>query len=315
VTGGHEPEAHHRAHPHAHGAHGAPGAGARYLGRLTVAFVVIVAFFVVQVIVAIATGSLALLSDAGHMLTDALGLGLALAAIVVASRSRAERSRTFGLYRLEVLAALVNAILLVAVAVYVLVEAISRIGDDVNVPGVPVLVMGCVGLVVNLIVLLMLREGSRESMNVRGAYLEVFADSLGSLGVIVAAVVLIVFDWEPIDAIVGVAIGIFMVPRALRLAWDALRVLAQVAPAHVDVDALRADLGAIPGVIDVHDVHVWTLTSAMDVATAHVMVHNETDHHSVLDQARNLLRDEYGIDHATFQVEPEDHHGCEDIAW
>ena len=280
MTGGHEPPSHHQAHQHAHVT---PGAGARYLGRLTVAFVVILVFFVVQVIVAIATGSLALLSDAGHMLTDALGLGLALAAIVVASRSRQERSRTYGLYRLEVLAALVNAILLVGVAIYVLVEAINRIGDDPDVPGVPVLVMGCVGLVVNLVVLLMLREGSRESMNVRGAYLEVFADSLGSLGVVVAAVVLIAFDWEPIDAIIGVAIGLFMVPRALRLAWDALRVLAEVAPAHVDVDALRADLGAIPGVVDVHDVHVWTLTSAMDVATAHVMVRNETDHHSVLD--------------------------------
>jgi cobalt-zinc-cadmium efflux system protein len=307
VTGGHD-------HSHQH-AHVTPGAGARYLGRLAAAFVVILAFFVVQVIVAIATGSLALLSDAGHMLTDALGLGLALAAIAVAARSRQERSRTFGLYRLEVLAALVNAILLVGVAVYVLVEAIHRIGDDPDVPGVPVLVMGCVGLAVNLVVLLMLREGSRESMNVRGAYLEVFADSLGSLGVVVAAVVLLAFDWEPIDAIVGVAIGLFMVPRALRLAWDALRVLAQVAPAHVDVDALRADLEAIAGVVDVHDVHVWTLTSAMDVATAHVMVRNETDHHAVLDQARTLLRDTYGIDHATFQVEPEDHHGCEDIAW
>jgi cobalt-zinc-cadmium efflux system protein len=307
VTAGHD-------HSHQH-AHVTPGAGARYLGRLTVAFVVILVFFVVQVIVAIATGSLALLSDAGHMLTDALGLGLALAAIAVASRSRQERSRTYGLYRLEVLAALVNAILLVGVAVYVLVEAITRIGDDPDVPGVPVLVMGCVGLAVNLVVLLMLREGSRESMNVRGAYLEVFADSLGSLGVIVAAVVLLAFDWEPIDAIIGVAIGLFMVPRALRLAWDALRVLAEVAPAHVDVDALRADLGAIEGVVDVHDLHVWTLTSAMDVATAHVMVRNETDQHSVLDQARTLLREEYGIDHATFQVEPEDHHGCEDVAW
>jgi cobalt-zinc-cadmium efflux system protein len=307
VTAGHD-------HSHQH-AHVTPGAGARYLGRLTVAFVVILVFFVVQVIVAIATGSLALLSDAGHMLTDALGLGLALAAIAVASRSRQERSRTYGLYRLEVLAALVNAILLVGVAVYVLVEAITRIGDDPDVPGVPVLVMGCVGLAVNLVVLLMLREGSRESMNVRGAYLEVFADSLGSLGVIVAAVVLLAFGWEPIDAIIGVAIGLFMVPRALRLAWDALRVLAEVAPAHVDVDALRADLGAIEGVVDVHDLHVWTLTSAMDVATAHVMVRNETDQHSVLDQARTLLREEYGIDHATFQVEPEDHHGCEDVAW
>ena len=224
---------------------------------------VILVFFVVQVIVAIATGSLALLSDAGHMLTDALGLGLALAAIIVASRSRQERSRTYGLYRLEVLAALVNAILLVGVAMYVLVEAINRIGDDPDVPGVPVLVMGCVGLVVNLVVLLMLREGSRESMNVRGAYLEVFADSLGSLGVIVAAVVLLVFDWEPIDAIIGVAIGLFMVPR---------RVAARVGRA---AGARGGGAGArrrrraparprrrSQGVVDVHDLHVWTLTSA-----------------------------------------------------
>jgi cobalt-zinc-cadmium efflux system protein len=312
VTSGHDPHAHDQAHQHARVT---PGAGARYVGHLTFAFAAVVLFFVAQLIVALATGSLALLSDSGHMLTDALGLGLALAAIVIAARSRQERSRTYGLYRLEVLAALVNAILLVAVAVYVVVEAIHRIGDDPDVPGTPVLVMGCAGLAVNLIVLLTLREGARESMNVRGAYLEVFADSLGSIGVIVAAVVLLVFDWEPIDAIVGVAIGVFMVPRALRLAWDALRVLAQVAPAHVDVDALRADLSAITGVVDVHDVHVWTLTSAMDVATAHVMVGNETDHHAVLDQARTLLRETYGIDHATFQVEPEDHHGCEDVAW
>ena len=312
MTGGHDPDAHHRAHQHAHVT---PGTGARYLGQLTFAFVAVALFFVAQTIVALTTGSLALLSDAGHMLTDALGLGLALAAILVATRSRQQRGRTYGLYRLEVLAALVNAILLVAVAVYVLVEAISRIGDSADVPGRPVLIMGCAGLAVNLFVLLTLREGSRENMNVRGAYLEVFADSLGSLGVIVAAVVLLVFDWEPIDAIIGVAIGLFMVPRALRLAWDALRVLAQVAPAHVDVDALRADLESIAGVVDVHDVHVWTLTSAMDVATAHVMVHNDTDHHAVLDQARTLLREGYGIDHATLQVEPEDHHGCEDIAW
>jgi cobalt-zinc-cadmium efflux system protein len=291
------------------------GAGARYRGLLSVAFAIIVAFLVVQTVVAVVTGSLALLSDVGHMLTDALGLGLALAAIAVASRSRRDGGRTYGLYRLEVLAALVNAVLLVGVAVYVVVEALNRIGDDPDVPGTPVLVMGCVGLAVNLVVLLMLREGSRESMNVRGAYLEVFADSLGSFGVVVAAVVLLAFDWTPIDAIIGVAIGLFMVPRALRLAWDALRVLAEVAPAHVDVDALRTDLGAIPGVIDVHDLHAWTLTSAMDIATAHVMVSVGTDHHVVLDRARSLLREDYGIEHATFQVEPEDHRGCEDVAW
>jgi cobalt-zinc-cadmium efflux system protein len=302
-------------HGHSHGAPTAQGAGARYLGRLKIAFVAIALFFVAQVVVALGTGSLALLSDAGHMLTDTVGLGLALTAIIVAARAGRDGGRTFGLYRLEVLAALANAFLLVAVAVYVLVEAILRIGDHPDVPGVPVLVMGVVGLAVNLAVLLLLREGSRESMNVRGAYLEVFADGLGSLGVIVAAVVLIVFSWEPIDAIIGVAIGLFMVPRALRLAWDALRVLSQIAPAHVDVDALTADLSAVPGVVDVHDVHVWTLTSAMEVATAHLMVTTATDHHRVLDDARTLLRSRYGIEHATLQVEPEDHEGCEDVTW
>jgi cobalt-zinc-cadmium efflux system protein len=307
---------HERAHDHDHGHGRAPAiAGARYTRQLSVAFAVIVAFFVAQIVVAITAGSLALLSDAGHMLTDALGLGLALTAIVVASRSRRDGGRTYGLYRLEVLAALVNALLLIGVAGYVLVEALNRIGDDPDVPGTPVLVMGCIGLAVNLLVLVMLREGSRESMNVRGAYLEVLADSLGSLAVVVAAVVLLAFDWTPIDAIVGVAIGLFMVPRALRLAWDALRVLAEVAPAHVDVDALRSDLAAIPGVVDVHDLHVWTLTSAMDIATAHVMVTTETDHHVVLDRARVVLREEYGIEHATLQVEPDDHRGCEDVTW
>lgn len=306
---------HDHGHGHAHGGPSAHGAGARYRGRLQIAFVAIALFFVVQVVVAFATGSLALLSDAGHMLTDTVGLGLALTAIVVAGRAGRDRGRTYGLYRLEVLAALANAFLLVAVAAYVVIEAVLRLGDQPDVPGAPVLVMGCVGLAVNLGILLLLREGSRESMNVRGAYLEVFADSLGSLGVIVAALVLIAFAWEPIDAIVGVAIGVFMVPRALRLALDALRVLSQIAPEHVDVDGLTADLGAIPGVVDVHDVHVWTLTSAMDVATAHLMVTTTTDHHAVLDEARALLRSRYGIEHATLQVEPEDHRGCEELTW
>lgn len=315
MTHGHT---HGDGHVHRHGpAPGgpAPGAGVRYRGRLRIAFVAIAGLFVAQLVVALATGSLALLSDTGHMLTDTVGLGLALGAIEIAARSRPGGGRTFGLYRLEVLAALGNAFLLVGVALYVLVEALARIGSHPDVPGGPVLVMGGAGLAVNLGVLLLLRAGARQSMNVRGAYLEVLADSLGSLGVIVAALVLLAFEWAPIDAIVGVAIGLFMVPRALRLAWDALRVLSQIAPARVDVDALTADLTAIPGVVDVHDVHVWTLTSAMEVATAHVMVARETDHHAVLDRARALLRDVYGVEHATLQVEPDDHTGCEDVTW
>jgi cobalt-zinc-cadmium efflux system protein len=308
VTPAHDHADHHQHHHHL-------GAAAQHRGRLQVAFAAISCFFVAQVAVAVATGSLALLSDAGHMLTDIVGLALALAAIAVAGRSGRDRGRTYGLYRLEVLAALTNALLLVAVAVYVTVEAVARIGDRTDVPGPPVLVMGAIGLVVNVGVLVLLRAGSRDNLNVRGAYFEVLADTLGSVGVIVAAAVLLAWAWDPIDAIVGVAIGLFMVPRAARLAWDALRVLSQIAPAHVDVDALAGDLEAINGVVDVHDLHVWTLTSAMDVVTAHLMVATTADHHAVLDQARVLLRDRYGIEHATLQVEPDDHRGCEDVTW
>ncbi len=275
----------------------------------------IVAFLVVQVVVGLLTGSLALLSDAGHMATDALGLGMALAAIHAASRARTHPQRTFGLYRLEILAALVNAVLLFGVAGYVLVEAIGRIGDAPHVDSVPVLVVGVLGLLVNVTAFLLLRAGSRESLNVEGAYLEVVSDTLGSLGVIVAAVVWGITGWTWVDPLIGAAIGVFILPRAWRLGREALRVLVQAAPTGIDVAAIHDDLASIAGVVDVHDVHVWTLTSEMEVATAHLMVAADTGTHGVLDQARTMLADRYGIAHATLQVEPDDHRGCDDVAW
>jgi cobalt-zinc-cadmium efflux system protein len=277
--------------------------------------VLAVAFLVVEAGTAFLAGSLALLSDAAHLLTDAVGIGMALAAIRLADRAGGDRSRTFGLYRLEILAALANAMLLFVVTGYVVVEAILRIGSDTTVEAGPMLVVAVLGLVVNVVSVLLLRPGAGESLNVEGAYLDVVADSVASLGVIAAAAVIALTGWDPIDAIVAVAIAVWIVPRAWRLAGSALRILIQAAPAGFDVGRLQTDLAAVPGVVDVHDLHVWTLTSDMDVASAHLMVAVGTDPHGVLDQARDVLRERYDIAHATLQVEPDDHTGCAEVTW
>lgn len=311
---------HTNGHGHDHGT-GLARAGERHRGRLLGAFIVIFTFFVVEAIAGFATNSLALLSDAGHMLTDVIGIGMALAAIQLASRfgeagSSDRRSRhTFGLYRLEILAAFVNALLLFGVAIWVLIEAVRRLTDEAEVLGVPMLVVAVLGLLANLLAFALLREGSKESLNVEGAYLEVLADTVGSVGVIVAAILLEAFGWAWVDPVIGAAIGLWILPRTYRLGSRAVRVLLQAAPEHIDLDALEADLAAIGGVVDVHDLHVWTLTSEMEAASAHLMVRDGTDGHGVLDQARALLDDRYRISHATFQVEPESHDGCQHVTW
>lgn len=306
-------------HEHDHGT-GLARAGERHRGRLLAAFVVIFAFFVVEAVAGLLTNSLALLSDAGHMLTDVIGIGMALAAIQLASRFERRngdrRSRhTFGLYRLEILAAFVNALLLFGVAIWVLVEAVRRLTDEPEVLGVPMLVVAVLGLIANLVAFALLRAGSKESLNVEGAYLEVLADTVGSVGVIVAALLLEVFGWAWVDPVIGAAIGLWILPRTWRLGRRAVRILLQAAPDHVDLDALAGDLATIDGVVDVHDLHVWTLTSEMDAASAHLMVGDGADSHGVLDQARHLLGDDYGIAHATLQVEPDSHTGCHEVTW
>lgn len=290
-------------------------AGERHKGRLLAAFVILATFMVVEVVGALLSGSLALLSDAGHMLTDVLGLGMALAAIQLASRGSSRGHHTFGLYRVEILAALANAVLLCGVAVYVLIEAIGRIGQPPEVHTGLLLVVAGLGLAANLVAFALLREGAKESLNLHGAYLEVLADTVGSVAVIVGGVVIAVTDWRWVDPVLGVAIGLWILPRTWRLGARAVRILVQAAPPGVDLGALNADLAAVPGVVDVHDLHVWTLTSDMEVASAHLMVAVGTDAHGVLDQARVVLREHYGIDHATLQVEPDDHEGCAEVAW
>lgn len=306
----------HDGHDHAHGP-ALARAGERHRRPLTIAVALVGGFFVVEAAAGIVTGSLALLSDAAHMLTDVIGLGMALAAITIATRfaDRSAGHHTFGVYRLEILAAFVNALLLFGIAVWVLIEAARRLADEPDVDGVPMLVVATLGLLVNVVAYVLLREGSKESLNLEGAALEVLADTVGSVGVVVAGVLLEVFGWWWADPVVGAAVGIWILPRTWRLGRKAARILLQAAPDGFDLVGLRRDLAAIDGVVDVHDLHVWTLTSEMEAASAHLVAIDGTDHHSVLDQARDLLASRYGIEHGTFQVEPDSHRGCSDLAW
>lgn len=279
-------------------------AGAGHRARLWWAAGMLAAFMVVETVAALLTGSLALLSDAGHMFTDVLGIAMALAAIHAAGRAGTDSQRTFGLYRLEVLAALANAVLLTGVAVYVLIEAARRFTEPPEVPAGAMLVVATGGLLVNVVAFLLLRSGARESINVRGAYLEVVGDLLGSAGVIVAAAVIAVTGWSYADPLVAVVVALMILPRTFALGRSAVRILVQAAPAHLDVAVVRDRLAAVPGVCDVHDLHVWTLTSGMDVASAHLSLEPQAELGAVLATARDTLHAEFHIDHATLQVEP-----------
>jgi cobalt-zinc-cadmium efflux system protein len=287
--------------------------GSRYRGRLTWVFALVLVFMVVEIIAGLLTGSLALLSDAGHMATDAIGLGMALAAIIAADRAGTGSGRTFGLYRTEILAALANALLLFAVALYVVWEAVRRFSEPPEILSGQMLAVGVTGLAVNIVGWLLLRDGAAESVNVEGAVLEVIADLVGSIGVVIAAGTIAVTGWTVVDPIVGAAIGLFILPRAWRLGRRAVRILIQAAPDGFDLDQMHADLLAIDGVAGVHDMHVWTLTSGMPVATVHLVA--ATGPGAILEQAQALLKDSYGLAHATLQVEPANRAACTELTW
>jgi len=233
-----------------------------------------------------------------------LGLGMALAAVSLASRPTTSQ-RTFGLYRVEVLAALANGVLLFAVAGYVIYEAIQRFAEPPEVPGFPLLVVASVGLVINLISFRLLVSGSKESLNLKGAYLEVLGDLLGSVGVIVAAIILVATGWAYADPIIGVGIGLFILPRTFQLSRQALRILLEAAPQAIDVALVEAELRTLPGVADVHDLHVWTITSGIESASGHIVVQRGTDYPAVLNSVLGHLKTKYDIEHATFQCEPD----------
>lgn len=284
-----------------------PGSAAgRHMRPLVWAFALTAAYMVVEVAVGLATGSLALLSDAAHMATDVLGLGLALAAVQLARRPAATQS-TYGTYRLEVLAAVVNGLLLFAVGGYVLVEAVRRLANPPEVPGLTIAAVAAVGFGVNLVAFFLLRAGAKESLNLRGAFLEVLADMLGSLGVVAAGLVQVLTGWPYADPVAAAFVGLLVLPRTYRLLRSAVRILMESAPPGVNVAAAHADLARVAGVLAVHDLHIWTVTDGIESASAHLVVGDGADWHRVLDTSRSLLAECYGVTHTTLQLEPPDH--------
>jgi cobalt-zinc-cadmium efflux system protein len=248
------------------------------------------------------SGSLALLADAAHMLTDAGGLALALFAIWFAARPPSA-SKTFGYLRAEVLAALINAVVLLLLAVYILYEAYQRIFAPPEVLSAPMLIVAVVGLVVNLISMQLLAAGSEESLNLKGAYFEVLADMLGSIGVIASALIIMFTGWTLADPIIGAAIGVFIVPRTWALLKHSVNILLEGTPIGFDLAGLERALRALPGVVDAHDLHVWTITSGIDAMSGHLVVADDADQQTVLVAARTVLHEDFGIDHTTIQVE------------
>ena len=297
------------------GGHSHGSAGGAHRWRLQLAFVLVAGYFVVELVAGLLSGSLALLSDAGHMAADVVALGAALVATRIATRPDSTGRRTFGSYRAEVFASGLAVLLMLGVSVYIAVEAIGRIGGEAEVSSGPMLIVGGIGLVVNLIALLLLRGGASDSLNVKGAYFEVVADTVGSVGVIVAGIMVSATGNAWWDTGIALAIAIFVAVRAIMLGREVLTVLGQHAPVGMAPDEVEQALAAVPGVANVHDLHVWTLTSGMNVATAHLMTGEGADAHAVLDAARTVMRTKFGVEHATLQVEPDTHTGCQEVTW
>ncbi|MET7337667.1 cation diffusion facilitator family transporter [Nonomuraea sp. NPDC005650] len=295
--------------------HGHGHAGSRHRWRLAVSFALIGSFFLVELAYGLISGSLALMSDAGHMAADVVTLGAALVATRIATRPDTTGRRSYGSYRAEVFASLLAVVLMLGVALYVVAEAVGRIGEPAEVSSGPMLVVGAIGLIVNVVALLLLRSGASESLNVKGAYLEVVADTAGSVGVIVAGWLVSTTGQTFWDTVVALAIGVFVAVRAISLGRQVFAVLGQHVPEGMDATTVARDLAAIEGVRDVHDLHLWTLTSGMNVATAHLVTTDQNDNHAVLDQAREVLRRRHGVAHATLQVEPVNHEGCDELGW
>jgi cobalt-zinc-cadmium efflux system protein len=284
-------------HSHAN----ADASDGRMVSKMAAATAMLGGFFVVELTTALVIGSMALLADAGHILTDVAATFMGLCALVLARRGSSSPGRTYGWHRAEVFTAVANAVLLIAVAAIILREAIARLGHAPEVPGVPMIVVALAGLATNVAVALLLRSHSTESLAVKGAYMEVIADMVGSVGVLIAGLVTITTHWPYADVVVAVLIALWVLPRALSLAVGALRILSEASPSHIDVEGLRSALRAVDGVTDVHDLHVWTLVPGKDMVTAHLA--SRGDSTRVLGEARAILAAR-GLGHATIQVEP-----------
>lgn len=300
-------------HDHGHGHTHVPATGtaaAAYRGRLRAALAITLTVMVVEIVGGVLADSLALIADAAHMATDALGLGMALLAIHFAGRPPTG-NRTFGYARAEILAALANCLLLLGVGGYVVYEAVQRFLTPAPTEGGLMIVFGGIGLVANMISLTLLMRGQADSLNVRGAFLEVAADALGSVAVLLSAVVILTTGWQAADPVASLVIGLMIVPRTVKLLRETLDVLLEAAPKGVDMAEVRTHMLALDGVEDVHDLHAWTITSGMPVLSAHVVVRSDVldaiGHEKMLHELQGCLGDHFDVAHCTFQLEPRGH--------
>lgn len=295
-------------HDHHH-SHGLTATG-RHRKRLIAVLAITLAVVLVQVVGAALSGSLALLADAGHMLSDAAGVTIALLAAWIAGRPASDL-RTYGYQRAEVLAALANALILIVISVVIFSEAIRRISSTPEVHTGIMLFAAILGLVANVVSLVILHGAHRESLNVRGAYLEVLGDLLGSFAVIAAAVIILFTGYQAADTIASVVIAVMILPRAWTLLRDVVDVLLEATPKGVEVQMIREHILSVDGVSDVHDIHIWTITSGVPVFSAHVVVEdgvlNARGADQLLDRLTTCLGSHFDTDHCTFQLEPASH--------
>jgi cobalt-zinc-cadmium efflux system protein len=284
-------------------AHETTAAG-RHKARLAWALAITGGFLALEVVGGLWTGSLSLLADAGHMLTDMGGLSLSLLAMWFAQKPPTT-ANTYGYFRTEILATLANAVVLFVVAGYILYEALHRVWEPPAILSVPMLVIAAIGLGVNLLGMGLLYRGAGESLNLRGAYLEVLSDALGSVGVILAALIIQTTGFFLADPIIGAAIGLFILPRTWGLMRQAVHILMEGVPPNLDIQEIEAAMTMVHGVRAVHDLHVWTLTSGKDAMSSHVVVDKLAAGDRILRDLHRLLHERFGIEHTTIQLESE----------
>lgn len=296
--------------------HGHAAGRAEDRSRLKLVLLVTCAVIAIEVVGAWVSGSLALLADAGHMVTDAAAVGLALSASSMATRP-ATSKRTFGFHRAEILAALANAAVLLVICTYLAYAGIRRLVDPVDVDAAPMLVFAAIGLGANVVSFGILARRRNQSLNMRGAYLEVLSDLLGSVAVIVAALVILATGFTRADSIASLVIAAMILPRSLSLLRGAVDVLLETTPQHIDLDDVRRHIAKVPGVVDVHDLHAWMITSGMPMLSVHVTVTDdvlaERGVGSLLDEFSDCVASHFEVEHATFQIEPASHRAHEHL--
>jgi len=279
-----------------------PSASSRHKRNLLIVLGLSGTYLIAEVVGGILTKSLALLADAAHMFTDVAGLFLSFIAIKIGER-KANSKKTFGYFRTEILAAVINAVVLLAISIYVLFESWQRFMDPPKVQSGSMMLVAGIGLIVNIIGIIIIRKDSSESLNMKGAYFEVLSDGLTSIGVMIAGIIMLITDWYYADPLISAAIGLLIFPRTWKLLKEAINVLLESTPKDVDIEKLRNTLEQVDGVIEIHDLHVWSLTSGVNAMSSHVLVHSKMDTDMILAALNDRATKDFKLSHTTFQIE------------